>query len=410
MNQTNRVKDDEEYEYNLDDWYTAPRETKMQQAPPEAPRDNTLQMVEYTDEKSNRPSLVRPGPPGMQQQGARGNWPAPSHEPSYHKPQAHMGQNNPVQPSPLYSQMAPLNPSHAAPGFAAANNMYYNAQQRGNRPQSPFARDVTSQYSSAFGDGSGGRRQDTHSITSSNLYGGVLQSSQGSAHYDRDPQQHGGMGPDRDRKTDSRLVVLTNLPPGAGVEDPRDYAKPMTASSIGSSQAMGSPYSGDTLKQSRQHLLNKNNGGHSAGLSSPASAYSPPGPPLPSSTQYSTGTQLSRDKSIRDTKDRRAGGDSCMGECCSCCCGGCLRCACCPAWCCCMGPIITTILVILILVGAALAIYFNWDKITNAVQGDNNDPPPAAAPAPAPPPDAGAAAARALVYRAAVLARGLARR
>ncbi|KAJ2778877.1 hypothetical protein H4R18_004337 [Coemansia javaensis] len=144
------------------------------------------------------------------------------------------------------------------------------------------------------------------------------------------------------------LVVLTDLPRGAGGEDPSDYSSPYS--------------SGLRSVPSHQHLLEKQ-----GAVRSPPSAYAPPAAPA---AQHSARAPVMRDKSIRDRYTRRnAGGDSGMGECCGGCCGGCLHCACCSACsaaCCCLGPIFTTILVILALVGIALALYFNWDKITKS--------------------------------------------
>ncbi|KAJ2710797.1 hypothetical protein H4R19_003571 [Coemansia spiralis] len=134
-----------------------------------------------------------------------------------------------------------------------------------------------------------------------------------------------------------------------------------------------SPFTGELCsKPSRQHLLVDQRrppadfSTHHDTLRSPPSAYSPPAQPA---VQHSAAAgRMLRDKSIRDRYNKRgAGGDSGMGECCECCCGGCMRCACCSV-CCCMGPILTTALVILVLVGAALALYFNWSRITGSPQ------------------------------------------
>ncbi|KAJ2348182.1 hypothetical protein GGF43_004609 [Coemansia sp. RSA 2618] len=288
-----------------------------------------------------------------------------------------------------------------------------NMNHSDHHPVGPYARDI-SQYSSTFGGGNH-NRVDERSIASSNLYA----HDPVPMHQNSSYSGYGDYAEPRSQRPDSRLVVLTNLPKGVELEDPRSYeSRPVTASTMGSARALTTPYSGDpNSKQSRQHLLPAHGGisardeKHSAGLASPPSAYTPPPHPTASSTQNSNATQLTRDKTIKDRyKGRKAGGDSCMGECCESCCGGCMRCTCCSV-CCCMGPIITTILVILVLVGIALALYFNWDKITKAVSGNKDDPAPAAAadPAAADPAAADAAAAaaaaasaaRALIMRAA---------
>ncbi|KAJ1788098.1 hypothetical protein LPJ67_002992 [Coemansia sp. RSA 1938] len=244
-----------------------------------------------------------------------------------------------------------------------------------HHPSGPYARDI-SQYSGTFGGGNL-NRVDQHSVASSNLYvHDPVPMHQYSSYTDYAEPQY--------QHPNSNIVVTNNLPKGINMEDPRIYeSRPVTASTVGSARALTTPYSGDIhSKQSRQHLL-PSHGGMSARderrspeLARPPSAYSPPSQPTASPTQYSNATQLSRDKTIKDRyKSRNAGGDS---------------------LCCCMGPIITSIIIVLVLVGIALALYFNWNKITNAINGNKADPAPAAAdPAPTAADTAAAAAAAA---------------
>ncbi|KAJ2587847.1 hypothetical protein H4R99_008009 [Coemansia sp. RSA 1722] len=151
--------------------------------------------------------------------------------------------------------------------------------------------------------------------------------------------------------------------------------RPTTASTVGSSYAMGISHPAEShSKQGHKQLLPKlsipsDNEKMSYSESSTASAgYSPPSQPLAVSAQYSATSQLSRNKTVKDRyASRKAGGDSCMGECCESCCGRLMRCACC-----CISPIITWALILLVLVGIALALYFNWDKITNKINNLDN--------------------------------------
>ncbi|KAJ1646313.1 hypothetical protein J3B02_006206 [Coemansia erecta] len=153
--------------------------------------------------------------------------------------------------------------------------------------------------------------------------------------------------------------------------------RPTTASTVGSAYAMGVSHPAEShSKHGHQQLLPKlsipsDNEKMSYSESSTASAgYSPPSQPFPASTQYSATSQLSRNKTVKDRyTSRKAGGDSCMGECCESCCGRFMRCTCC-----CIGPIISWALVLLVLVGIALALYFNWDKITNKIHSLDNTP------------------------------------
>lgn len=117
-------------------------------------------------------------------------------------------------------------------------------------------------------------------------------------------------------------------------------------------------------KQSHQGLLSSSTEKSNATTVIDNYNYQPP-----KTTQH-TSTNLSRDKSYKDRyRESRAGGDSGMSECCGCCCGGCIRCACLPA-CCCLSPIIIWLLTIIVLAGIAVALYFNWDKITHAINHD----------------------------------------
>ncbi|KAJ2787986.1 hypothetical protein GGI15_000246 [Coemansia interrupta] len=150
-----------------------------------------------------------------------------------------------------------------------------------------------------------------------------------------------------------------------------EYAqRPVTASTIGSAHAMGVSYPEELhSKQSHQQLLPKlsiPSAKEKGAYSEPTTAsagYSPPSHPDSLAMQYSATSQLSRSKTVNDRYTRRnAGGDSCMGECCESCCGRFMRCTCC-----CLGPIISWILVVLVLVGIALALYFNWDRIRNSI-------------------------------------------
>ncbi|ORX70445.1 hypothetical protein DL89DRAFT_134344 [Linderina pennispora] len=190
-------------------------------------------------------------------------------------------------------------------------------------------------------------------------------------------------------------VVLSNLPKGVKASSETRYSPPPPISTANTSSTLhsrhgnvSSPYSPVAPKygaspsteylstvKSQQPLLNSSHShGHSdmttVDLSNVRSGggYQPPERPITSSTTRYNASQLARGKSVNDRyEQRKAGGDSGVGECCECCCGGCMRCACCSV-CCCLGPIITWILVILVLVGIALALYFNWDKIIGAVK------------------------------------------
>ncbi|KAI9501856.1 hypothetical protein BX070DRAFT_236136 [Coemansia spiralis] len=201
----------------------------------------------------------------------------------------------------------------------------------------------------------------------------------------------------RNNVGDPSQVILENLPKGvtsATLENP-SHQRPTTANTVDSALAMGVSFPNELRpKPSRQQLLpNKelaysNDDLAAIELNSQSTAYSPPAQPSASTTQYSTSSQLSRNKTIKDRYGgRNAGGESGMGECCETCCGGCMRCSCCAccSMCCCLGPIISWILVLLVLVGIALALYFNWGKITNAIKHDQNKTDttqPAATPAP----------------------------
>ncbi|KAJ2042281.1 hypothetical protein GGI08_007767 [Coemansia sp. S2] len=150
---------------------------------------------------------------------------------------------------------------------------------------------------------------------------------------------------------------------------PTGYSqRPATASTVGSGHAMGLSFPA-SLRQSksRQELL------QCYGVSpvaektlyldapSASAGYVPPARPT------TAAVQLSRNKSLKDGySKRRAGGDSGMGECCGSCCGGCMRCSCISS-CCCLSPILSWLLLLLVLVGIALALYFNWGRIVSAV-------------------------------------------
>ncbi|KAJ2084381.1 hypothetical protein H4R24_000011 [Coemansia sp. RSA 988] len=404
-----RAKDDGAY--NVDDWYNASRESRAPSA-----MSGNLHMVAYTDEGEGHTGSKLAAPYQQQQnrqQHQPGNsggnqWPAPRHEPRYQQAQQprllvqaltpNAGMQNHGQP--IYSQQQQRQQLHMGQGPVGGSLQYGNNNPPGMHPSA--TRDF-SPYNSTFGSGHYGGSHygsDNHqSIASSNIYVPESGNPYGAEHYNQNSeiaQQH--------RQQNPNLIVLTDLPKGVEVEDPREYeSRPVTANTTASSHMTATPSFGELgSKQSRQHLLEKQgkyltrDDARNAGLRSPPSAYTPPAQPTPSSTQYSTGAQLSRDKTVKDRyKGRSAGGDSGMGECCESCCGGCMRCACCSS-CCCMGPIITTIIIILVLVGAALALYFNWDKITN--KDTAPDPAPAAAPA-----------VRELAYRLANVTRALGR-
>ncbi|KAJ2724705.1 hypothetical protein GGI07_001758 [Coemansia sp. Benny D115] len=150
-----------------------------------------------------------------------------------------------------------------------------------------------------------------------------------------------------------------------------DYRnRPTTASTIGSAYAMGGMNPAEmNSNMGQQQLLpqlaipsNKENY-ISSEPSTATAGYSPPEHPSVLANQYSATSQLSRNKTINDRYTRRnAGGDSCFGECCESCCGRFMRCTCC-----CLHPIISWLLVIAVLVGIALALYFNWDKIAKTI-------------------------------------------
>ncbi|KAJ1859255.1 hypothetical protein GGH12_004909 [Coemansia sp. RSA 1822] len=379
MDRAHRVRDEREYDVN--DWYTASRESKAL-----SDATDNLHMYAYSDDQN---SHTPANGPGQRPQESSHNWPSPRHEPSYQQSQPQM-----------LAQTQPPRQQRLQPMYNRPNS---SMQHNDNHPSGPYARDI-SQYSSTFGSGNR-NRVDQHSVASSNLYvHDPVPMHQYSSYTDYAEPQY--------QHPNSNIVVTNNLPKGMDMDDPRIYeSRPVTASTVGSARALTTPYAGDLhSKQSRQHLL-PSHGGVSARdekrspeLARPPSAYSPPSQPTASSTQYSNATQLSRDKTIKDRyKSRNAGGDSCMGECCESCCGSCMRCACCSV-CCCMGPIITTIIIVLVLVGIALALYFNWDKITNAINGNKAEPAPTA-PNPAPTAaDAAAAAAAAAANAAAAAA------
>ncbi|KAJ2448405.1 hypothetical protein EV183_005454 [Coemansia sp. RSA 2336] len=393
MNRVNRVR--EEHGHNINDWYTATRDS---QTLSELSED--IHMYAYTDDQPKSNTHVTDS--SSQSHGNGQSWPSPRHEPSYQQMQPRQFQ-----------------PTHNNPPQNTASSNGFGPNHR-NHQAAPYAREV-SQYTNTFG-AAHHQMGDGQSIASSNLYGRQPSSGLNSAIYTQDPiltqKQHTPYSnrPEHPNyNPHSKLVVMTDLPKSVELEDPRAYeSRPVTASTIGSAQPLNSSYSGDLYsKHSRQHLVTSH-GNMSArdekrypDLVSPPSAYTPPEPPTASSTQYSNMTQVSRNKSVNDRyKARKAGGDSCMGECCEGCCGACMRCACCSA-CCCMGPIITTTIVILVMVGIALALYFNWDRIIDAVKGSSNgdpgtDTPTAAAAAAA---AATPAAARDLVMHIAALAR-----
>ncbi|KAJ2607183.1 hypothetical protein H4S08_004913 [Coemansia sp. RSA 1365] len=407
-----RAKDDGAY--NVDDWYNASRES---QAP--SGMSGSLHMVAYTDERETHANSGIAAQSRQKQQhhqlasGGGNQWPVPRHEPRYQQTQqprllvqaltpnaAMQHQGQPTHHGQFQQQQR----QHVSRGLVGGNPPYNDNNAPGIHP--PATHDF-SPYSSTFGGRHNGdslySSDNHHSIGSSNIYVPESGNAYDSEHYNHNPtiaQQRGHQNPN--------LIVLTDLPKGVEVENPRDYeSRPITANTTASSHMSTTPFSSELgSKQSRQYLLEKQSrhltrdDARSAGLRSPPSAYTPPAQPTASSTQYSTGTQLSRDKTVKDRyKGRSAGGDSGMGECCESCCGGCMRCACCSI-CCCMGPIITSIIVVLVLVGVALALYFNWDKITNK-DGDK-------APAPDPAP-AAAPAVRELAYRLANVAHALAR-
>ncbi|KAJ2302945.1 hypothetical protein IWW55_003174 [Coemansia sp. RSA 2706] len=382
MDRVHRVRD--EHGYSMDDWYTASRESK-------AMSDTTenIHMFAYTDDQINH----APASNSQRQQ----NWPAPRHEPSYQQSQPRMLTQ--PQPQPLrqhQQQQQRLQPMYNHP--PQRNSSLSSNISREIHPPGTYAREI-SQYTNTFG-GPQGRPEDRGMVTSGVLTHESAQMHQYSSYSDY--PEH------RNQNPHAKLVVMTNLPKGVELEDPRIYeSRPVTASTATS---MRTPYSSELhSKPSRQHLLpthmSPRDEKRSPELTSPPSAYTPPAQPTASSTQYSAATHMSRNKSLNDRyKGRRAGGDSCMGECCESCCGGCMRCTCCSV-CCCMGPIITTIIVILIMVGIALALYFNWDKITNAVNGNKGDPAADAAAAAATAAAAAAPpAARGLIIRAATFA------
>ncbi|KAJ2672249.1 hypothetical protein IWW42_002975 [Coemansia sp. RSA 1085] len=389
MNRVNRVR--EEHGYNVNDWYTATRESKTL-----SDMSEDIHMYAYTDDQNNSAHATESS---SQSHGSSRNWPSPRHEPSYQQMQAQRLQ-------PMYN-----NPPR---NTAGSNGLKPNS---GNYSAAPYTREI-SQYSSTFGTARHNMGDD-RSIASSNLYGHQPSSGLSSAIYTQDPipmQKHHAPYSSHPETSNSnqhsKLVVMTDLPRDVEPDDPYTYeSRPVTASTIGSAQPLSSSYSGDLYsKHSRQHLV-ASHGNMSArdekrypDLVSPPSAYAPPEPPTASSTQYSNMTQVSRNKSVNDRyKARKAGGDSCMGECCEGCCGACMRCACCSV-CCCMGPIITTIIIVLVMVGIALALYFNWDRIIDAVKGTSNSDPAADTPAAAAP-VATPAAARDLVMHIAALAR-----
>ncbi|KAJ1789950.1 hypothetical protein LPJ59_005252, partial [Coemansia sp. RSA 2399] len=182
-------------------------------------------------------------------------------------------------------------------------------------------------------------------------------------------------------RNDSNVLAIEDLPRGvtSASRDEPPFYRPTTATTSHSAYTMGSYYRGMYSKQSQNDML----GFHgkyttrdemsAIELNNASTVYSPPlPPPTASTTQYSA-PSLSRDKSFKDRyKPRKAGGDSGTGECCGPCCDGCmgfLCCSCCSCCtvCGCIGPFLAWALLILVLAGAALALYFNWSKITDAI-------------------------------------------
>ncbi|KAI7835041.1 hypothetical protein BX661DRAFT_175990 [Kickxella alabastrina] len=153
--------------------------------------------------------------------------------------------------------------------------------------------------------------------------------------------------------------------------------RPTTTSTVGSTRALVAPYPARAQPmQSRQQLLpsitipSKKEGIAYSEPSSASSGYSPPSQPAAITGQYSATSQLSRNNSFNDRyTGRKAGGDSCCGECCESCCGKFMRCTCCR-----LHPAVSWLLVILVLIGIALGLYFNWSKIVNAVDKLDNTP------------------------------------
>ncbi|KAJ2704092.1 hypothetical protein FB645_003567 [Coemansia sp. IMI 203386] len=322
-----RVEDD----YNIGDWYAASRESKA------------VSMVAVNQDSSNFHNAHHANP--MPRNANR----APLPQRSY--------LNEPVviQPhgGPQYRQQPRLQPVHDHYQQQQQRQMQQNAYVA-NESYSPYSNDTTGSSFSRPHPNSG-------NVTGSdivNYYGGFDD-------YDEKPMSSRSMG--RGNRAQDPYGAYD---PGYGHSQ-----RPTTASTVGSSYAMGISHPAEShSKQGHQQLLPKlsipsDNEKMSYSESSTASAgYSPPSQPLAVSTQYSATSQLSRNKTVKDRyASRKAGGDSCMGECCESCCGRLMRCACC-----CISPIITWALILLVLVGIALALYFNWDKITNKINNLDN--------------------------------------
>ncbi|KAJ1846891.1 hypothetical protein LPJ73_004401 [Coemansia sp. RSA 2703] len=303
-----------EDEYNISDWYSASRESRAISMAV----DNQQRMGNFQNAHN-----VNPMPPRR------------------------LVNNQviiPTQETHQIRQQQRLQPVHD----------HYQQQHRQNQHQQQLsAGDIPSYFSngntlSQFPSSQQQQRSGNNNSESTNYYGNV--------------DEYG------DRPTSSRK----NGPnPYGAYNSSYEYSqRPVTASTVGSAHAMGVSYPEELhSKQSHQQLLPKlsiPSAKEKGAYSEPTTAsagYSPPSQPDSLPMQYSATSQLSRNKTVNDRYSRRnAGGDSCMGECCETCCGRFMRCTCC-----CLGPIISWILVLLVLVGIALALYFNWDRIRNSI-------------------------------------------
>ncbi|KAJ2515180.1 hypothetical protein H4217_005334 [Coemansia sp. RSA 1939] len=364
MNQGNRVRQNDEY--SISEWYSATRDSTGTSVMTENPN-----IVPYQSPNNSHPQrqrvemrVLNPQISPVQQYG-------------------NQRQRLPPQSNTQWQQRDTIDP--VAFYANGTESVLYSAQPHG-RNHPGFAQEQYDNY-------------PPHQNSYQNSY----QNTQHNGY-----QTSNGMRP----RNDSSVVVLDNLPEGvtSAARDESSIYQTQTSHTSNSTQPMGVTFGGIHSKPSRQELLADYGTHNSKDEASvfdphrPSSAYNPPMQPQASAAQYSTASQLSRDKSVKDRyKQRKVGGDSGMGECCEPCCGGCMRCFCCSCCTCCsacgcIGPLLAWGLLIGVIVGIGLGLYFNWDKITNAVKniGDNANPTEtaAAAAAAAATPAAAAPAAR----------------
>ncbi|KAJ1829207.1 hypothetical protein LPJ56_000552 [Coemansia sp. RSA 2599] len=328
-----RVEDD----YNINDWYAASRESKA------------VSMVAVNQNPINFQNAHHANP--MPQRN--------------YINKSYVNEPVVIQPhgGPQYRQQPRLQPVHDH--YQQQQHQQQQEQHRSRHQQQPF---VASESFAPYANDTVRSSLSQNQLKGRNASGGDI------------VNYYGGFDEYNEKPMTSRSMGRGNhaqSPYGAYDTGYEHNHRPTTASTVASSYAMGVSHPAEShSKQGHQQLLPKlsipnDREKMSYSESSTASAgYSPPSQPLAASTQYSATSQLSRNKTVKDRyNSRSAGGDSCMGECCESCCGRLMRCACC-----CISPIISWALVLLVLVGIALALYFNWDKITNKISSTLDDP------------------------------------